>query len=209
MNRIAAILILLILVSCNNNKNNRPASSGPIYDMPPEVATPKTRKKAEPIIPLRDPYNNLYLTDLTYREIGELLLIDSVIPMDNTVTFKLLDTISSCSETDIAFFLQVFDNIMEKSDGALAEVVGSYTWGFIEKRPSIFVKHLDTLDQNIVEDWANFTIYEMSFAYPIDSLGYECQQLISKLKQISTNPGLVHFEKALIENVKERQENKY
>lgn len=52
---------------------------------------------------LRNPYHNAYLTDLSFNEIGKLYLKDSIIPMDNNVTFALLDTISYCKRKILIF----------------------------------------------------------------------------------------------------------
>jgi hypothetical protein len=155
---------------------------------------------------LRNPYHNAYLTDLSFNEIGKLYLKDSIIPMDNNVTFALLDTISYCKKKDIDFFLNVFEKIMIKSDGALAEAVGQYTLKFINNRPEIFVNHIDTINYTIIDKWANYTAYEMYFKYSADSLVYYCNQLSDKLKGYGKNKSLIRFEdrinksaKALIE----------
>ena len=151
---------------------------------------------------LRDPYHNAYLTDLSYKEIGELILKNEARPMDNHVTFELLDTISNCDIEHLGFYLRVFENIMEKSDGALAEVVGMYTWQFIKSRPEIFLNHIDTTKSENIKNWANYTVYEMYFSFPEDSLVYQCQQFTKNLKNIEQNDGLSLFEETMISAAK-------
>ena len=207
MKKILSIIFLVFVVfSCKNIKNEKESELTQLENKTVNrdtlvetnyVEIPSRQKKQE-LDSLRNPYHNAYLTDLSFRKIGELVLIDSVIPMDNNITFKLLDTISTCSENEIGFYLKVFDKIMLKSDGALAEVVGLYTLKFIRKRPEIFVNHIDTLTIENVKDWANYTSFEMYFEYDADSLVYNCQKLADNLKQISTNDNLLLFEKELV-----------
>lgn len=168
---------------------------------------PKQRKKTIDIDSLRNPNHNAYLTDISFKEIGRLILADSVKPIDNNFTFTLLDTISSCQPEELNFFLSVFDNIKSKSDGALAEVVGLYSWNFIKKRPEAFISHIATIDQENIDDWAQYLVYEMYFAYPADSLEFQCQVLINELKGRSENSGLLRFEETLLEEAKSIIEN--
>lgn len=147
---------------------------------------------------LRNPYHKAYLTDLSYKEIGHLILKNEVQPMDNHVTFALMDTISNCDTEFLEFYLRVFENIMKKSDGALGEAVGSFAWQFIKKRPNLFINHIDTTNSENVINWANNTVYEMYFSYPDDSLVFYCKELMKELKKIKRNDGLTLFEETMI-----------
>lgn len=147
---------------------------------------------------LRNPFHFAYLTDLSFVEIGNLILSDSVAPTDNKITFILLDTISKCNENELSFFLKVFENIMNKSDGALSEVVGQYTLQFINKRPEIFARHIGNSSKETIQNWAKFSIYELYYNCPADSLVFCSKELTAKLKEISNNDGLLFFEESLL-----------
>ena len=151
---------------------------------------------------LRNPNNFYYLSDLSLIKVGELILTDSIQPSDNFITFALLDTISGCNANELGFYLKVFEKIINVADGALAEAVGSYTYKFIEKRPVEFIKHLDKLNKGQVEEWADYTFYEIYFTYSEDELEKKCQELIDNLKKISTTKSVGYFEKELNTKIK-------
>ena len=151
---------------------------------------------------LRNPGNFYYLSDLSIKQVGELILIDSIYPSDNFVTFALLDTISGCKENDLEFFLKVFEKIINDADGALAETVGLYTWKFIKKRPIEFIKHIDKLNKEQIKKWADFTFYDMYFTYSEDELKTNCKKLIDSLKKISSTKSVGYFEKELNARIK-------
>ena len=151
---------------------------------------------------LRDPNHFYFLSDIPIRAVGQLILTDSIKPSDNFVTFSLMDTISKCNHTDLKFFLLVFEKIMESADGALSEAVGSYSSYFIEKRPKVFIKHLDTIDKKSIEKWANFTFYELYFTYSENELKIQCEELVENLKKIEKTENLNYFEKQIEENLK-------
>ncbi|GET24787.1 hypothetical protein [Prolixibacter sp. NT017] len=151
---------------------------------------------------LRNPDNFYYLSDLPIKQVGELILNDSIYPSDNFVTFALLDTISRCKENDLEFFLKVSEKIINDADGALAETVGSYTRKFIEKRPTEFINHIDKLSEEQIRKWADFTFYDMYFAYSEDELKTNCKKLVDSLKKISTTKSVAYFEKELNTRIK-------
>jgi hypothetical protein len=148
---------------------------------------------------LRNPYHHSYLTDLQIHEIALLYLSDSIIPLDNHITFHLMDTLITCAAEDRDWFMSIFELILMKADGALAEAVGFYTWKFIRKHPGYFTAYADTADPGIISKWALFTSYEMYAAVPEDSLDFYSDQMMNDLKKhIDTeNNGLTGFEKEL------------
>lgn len=151
---------------------------------------------------LRNPYHYAYLTDLSYPEIGRLILQNKAKPMDNHITFVLMDTISNCDVEYLGFYLGVFENIMDKSDGALSEAVGLYTLKFIKNRTEIFTEHIDTANTKNISNWGKYSAFEMYFDYTQDSLVYYCKELVNELKQITNNKGVLHFENAIISSAK-------
>lgn len=150
---------------------------------------------------LRNPNDFYYLTDLPLIKTGELILIDSIQPSDNHITFLLMDTISGCRKSDLNFYLKVFEKILNYADGALAEAVGSFTWNFIEKRPVEFINHIDTLNNEQIIKWADYTFEEMYFACSEAELKTKCDELVSKLKKINITKSVSCFEQELNERI--------
>ena len=146
---------------------------------------------------LRNPNHFYYLTDLPLKKTGELILTDSIQPSDNHITFLLMDTISGCRKSDLNFYLKVFEKILNYADGALAEAVGSFTWNFIKKRPVEFISHIDSLNNDQIMKWADYTFYEMYFAYSGEDLKIKCQELVNKLKKVNSTKSVSLFEKEL------------
>jgi len=162
-----------------------------------KIATEIPFVKQTEIDSLRNPNHYYYLTDLPLEKTGELILTDSIQPSDNYITFLLMDTISGCKKSDLSFYLKVFEKILNYADGALAETVGSYTWTFIEKRPAEFINHIDNLNDDQIMKWADYTFYEMYYAYSGEELKIKCEELVDKLKKINSTKSVFCFEKEL------------
>ena len=190
------ILSIIIVLSCNNVTHE----NGELKELNQKgIISKEEAIKADK---LKKSYPDAYLTELSIKRIGELILIDSIIPIDNDVTFKLLDTISSCNEKDLNFFLSVFNKIMFDADGALSEAVGVYTLKFIKMRPKIFISLIDTLSNESINEWAQYTAYELYFNHEEDSLVNYCNSLVNNLKDLSVSDNLLQFEKQIILNAK-------
>ena len=82
---------------------------------------------------LRSPFHEAYYSDISLREFGQLVLDDSVQPMDNPKTFQLMDSILSPSKETRDYYYPIFQYIIGKADGALGEVVGIYTKKYVEQ----------------------------------------------------------------------------
>ncbi len=162
-----------------------------------KIATEIPFVKQTEIDSLRNPNHYYYLKDLPLEKTGELILTDSIQPSDNYITFLLMDTISGCKKSDLSFYLKVFEKILNYADGALAETVGSYTWTFIDKRPAEFINHIDNLNDDQIMKWADYTFYEMYYAYSGEELKIKCEELVDKLKKINSTKSVFCFEKEL------------
>jgi hypothetical protein len=192
-------LLIIVISACNQGKVNQ-SSLDPQEGIETRVPGMTGGEVKETHDSLRNPYHNAYLTDLTIPEIGSLYLSDSIIPLDNSVTFQLMDTLVTCSPEDRDFYLSVFDVILRKADGALAEAVGSYSLRFIEIHPEYFLDYLSTAEFDIISKWAEYTSYEMYSSIPEDSLAFYSNKLIIRLDDISNeeNDGLLHFGRELV-----------
>jgi hypothetical protein len=166
-----------------------------------KMATKIPFPKQTEIDSLRNPNHYYYMADLPLKKTGELIFTDSIQPSDNYITYSILDTISGCKKSDLNFYLKAFEKIINYADGSLAEAVGSYTWNFIEKRPAEFIDHIDTLNNEQIMKWADYTFYEMYFAYSREELKTKCQELVNKLKKINSTKSVSCFEKELNDRI--------
>jgi len=72
------------------------------------------------------------------RTSARLILSDSISPSDNFITFSSMDSITSDQKEVRDFYFPVFQKIVEKTDGALSEVIGSYVLAYVKKYPKEF-----------------------------------------------------------------------
>lgn len=98
-------------------------------------------------------------------EVANLILIDSILPMDDEVTFNCMDSLSSENSDTREFYFPVFKKIVNKSDGALSEIVGQYIMKYINKFPKEFAIKSKSLNEEEIKKWAFFVAYEMYFDY--------------------------------------------
>ncbi len=161
------IPFLALLFSCGETAT--PETEPSFIDTTSQIAT--TAISQEPSEPkeitdtLRNPYHESYLTDLPLRKVGQLILADSVMPLDNGVTFKCMDSILSDHITTRDFFFPVFLKILDKADGALSEVVCLFTKNYIERFPKEFSRRYAYFTNTQIDQWAFYTRYELGFVY--------------------------------------------
>lgn len=84
---------------------------------------------------LRNQSHYYYLADMDLRTVGGWILKDSIPPSDNYVTFKCMDSLTSKQKKTRDYFFPVFAKIIDKADGALAEVVGGHALSYATKYP--------------------------------------------------------------------------
>jgi hypothetical protein len=114
---------------------------------------------------LRDPSHYYYLTDFPLIKVGQLILADSVQPLDNKIIFDCMDSLSSMDTKTRDFYFPVFLKILEKSDGALAEAVGQYAMNYIEKYPKEFAIKSRSITDDQFTSFASSTGYELYFSF--------------------------------------------
>jgi hypothetical protein len=129
-----AILSLIALFSCSfvSEKETESTYNYQTSGTPLPVTTEEDT--------LRLPSHQYYLADLSQQEISRLILEDSLQPSDNEVTFALMDSLSSPNKATRDFVFPAFKVVVEKSDGALAEVVGLYAIKYVEAFPKEFAE---------------------------------------------------------------------
>ena len=114
---------------------------------------------------LRNLLDRSYLADLPLKKVASLILSDSVLPMDDDITFNCLDSALSGSKATRDFYLPVFKKIIDKSDGALSEVTGRYIMDYAENYPAEFAMIIKQLTKDQLENWSFLASYELGFVY--------------------------------------------
>lgn len=128
---------------------------------------------------LRLPYHQYYLSDLSQQEIVRLILKGSLQPADNQVTFALMDSLSSPNKATRDFVFPAFKVVVEKSDGALSEVVGLYAIKYVEAYPKEFAERYSCCLKELSQ-LTNYIGYEIMMSQEPTS---EYEQLFEKINQ--------------------------
>ena len=164
------LLITILLTGCNNNAkqlNNNVKS----FD--------SVKPKEKLLDSLNNPLSFYYLSDKPIEDNAMRILMDSISPSDNKITFDSMDSLSSANIKTRKLFFKVFIKILDKADGALAEAVGSYVIKYIESYPKEFLESTNKIDKKYFDSFANFAGYELGFLDDqgkswLDSLNYHC-----------------------------------
>jgi hypothetical protein len=132
------ILIFAFLVSCSpkNESENHEASNDKAFES--KNSTEDIYSENGAIDSIRDPNHKAYYSDISIHEFALLILNDSVSPMDNEITFRLMDSINSTSVDTRNYYYPVFQHIADLSDGALAEAIGVYAMEYVSNYPDEF-----------------------------------------------------------------------
>jgi hypothetical protein len=107
---------------------------------------------------LRNPDNYFYLSDLPTRAVGEMILSDSIKALQNEVSYRCLDSLTTRVDTSRSFYVKVFSKIISNSDGPLSEVVGEYAKKYIETYPGEFANYASGFSKSQMELWAYQTV---------------------------------------------------
>ena len=146
MYKTLTVCTLILLISCTGRQKETKNSVSDNVVRKDTIAANDT---------LREPNHYRYLADISPREFAELIMKDSVRPSDNFCTFRVMDSLNAKSLVDRKFYFKVFLNIMKKSDGALAEAVGSPAYDYVEKHTKEFFELAQTATNEQFELWAN------------------------------------------------------
>jgi hypothetical protein len=205
-------ILIILLSGCNGGKN----------DKSPNISSVKeTARKEKPVInnrverpdSLKDPYSRYYLSDKNLKEIGDLILKDSVIPTDNYLTFRIMDSLSARTYQDRKFYFKVYAKILNKADGALAEAMGIPGLKYVESHTREFIGLSIDLTNKQIESWANFIAWEIIFDSrkdPIEDGNMFIEKLISNCGELDLKlkRELDNFNKLIMNAIKENKKNK-
>lgn len=113
----------------------------------------------------QNPYREFsYGKELSPEKIGKLILEDSMIPIDNHATFKVLDAIEAIKNKESEFYFNVLAHIVKHSDGALSETMGNHIMKYIKQNPVYFFDRLEQIDSTTTEIFSFLIGYELAFS---------------------------------------------
>ena len=171
-------ILIFLFASCNSN--------------PTESHKDPKQAKKETVVPSHDSiYNTPSIatnykisTDRPLRQVANLILIDSILPLDNEVTFNCMDSLTSENSDTREFYFPVFNKIVDKSDGALSEIVGQYIMRYVREFPKDFAIRSKSLKEEEFKNWAFYVAYEMHFDYETPQKAQEwMRNIISNCKE--------------------------
>lgn len=99
------------------------------------------------------------ITDSTHNY-AESILSGIVKPSDNQETINCLDSILSNNPKTRKFYFDVFRVIADKSDGALTDMVCSYSKSIFQTHPHEFITFYQGLSQTEKSNFIEFIAYE-------------------------------------------------
>lgn len=116
------------------------------------------------------------------RVFAQGILDNTIQPSDNNETFACLDSLDDDNANTRQFYFQVYRVIAKKSDGALSEVVGSYTKSYMQLFPQEALNYYKTFD----EKEKNLFIDNLAYEFYASGSDYEqdIQNYISEIEKI-------------------------
>jgi hypothetical protein len=105
-------------------------------------------------------------------------------PSDDSLTFACMDSLTSNNPQTRDFYWQVFQVILDKSDGALSEAVGGYLIGYLEKYPREFAKKYTNLNEKRRDKCIHFVSSEYYLSVETDG---EVNENFKKIKLSCTD----------------------
>lgn len=157
------LLTLLLWTSCGETKVNEEAASNLTSNTSSIDQEPKNEKVKKEI------------KHSSIRDYGQKIIDNEIQPSDNIETFACLDSIDDDNTNTRKFFFQVYRVIAKKSDGALGEVVGSYTKSYLQIFPIEALynfKNLPSTEQNLFINNLAFEFYASGTDYNADIDNY-------------------------------------
>jgi hypothetical protein len=86
--------------------------------------------------------------------VADLILKDSIRPVSSPVICNMLDSLSSDLKASRQFYFRVFNKVMNKADGEVAESIGGYALTYVQNYPKEFLENSQSFSRNQLEAWA-------------------------------------------------------
>jgi hypothetical protein len=155
------ILIFAFFTSCGERQSNR-------------INVHKTDSGISQIT-INDPKVPSKKKSISIRDFGQGIIDGKIEPEANNETIACLDSIDDKNAETRQFYFQVYRVIAKKSDGALSEIIGSYTKTYLQICPKEALNNyikFDTNEKNIFVDNLAYEFYASGLSYREDIDNY-------------------------------------
>ena len=163
MKKLLRILILVkfVFISCNEKNGKKTENKKVIVEkqlIKKEIEIIKTKAK---IVETETQINKTQT-----RKYGKLILENKIYPSDNDETFECIKQLFTKDKNDLEFYFKVFRIIVQKSDGALSEVMGIEIMKFMEFNPDYFIEQYSKFEFDEKNRFIGHIAYEFYFSEP-------------------------------------------
>jgi hypothetical protein len=158
-------VVHIVFVSCNKEKENK----GEIENQNriQKLSIEKVKSIKETVLePIDEPSESMRI-----KYYAQMILDNKVQPSDNDETFEVIDQLFVENQNDLDFYFEVFRVIVDKSDGALSEVVGQYIMSFLKLYPDFFISKYSEFEESEKMKY----VYQLSFEFYYSNGNYKME----------------------------------
>ncbi len=156
--KLIVVLFVAVCTTCCRQPVPTPAieTAAPVVvndtPLPPQPEAPqKASFEKKPV-----PVTLVPVEELPIEKVGKLLLKDSLPTLENEVIiYKLLDSLCAKTRKSRDFYFLVFNKLIKRSDGILADAVGDYALNYVETYPAEFLANSKAFSNALLETWAS------------------------------------------------------
>ncbi len=200
---------LLVLMACNSPKKESASKEAEKESYPIEKTSKNQHSESGDTV--NNPLHPSWLADKSPKEIGQMILDNKIQPTDNDVTFRVMDSLLSKNADDRKFYFKVFIKILEKADGALAEMVGTPAMKYVENYTSEFLDLSANISKENFNSWASFVGWEILLSSnddPVKDGELFIEKLLSNCPELKEkdNQRLKSFNDIVMKSIRENQE---
>lgn len=200
---------LLVLMACNSPKKESASKEAEKESYPIEKTGKNQHSESGDTV--SNPLHPSWLADKSPKEIGQMILDNKIQPTDNDVTFRVMDSLLSKNADDRKFYFKVFVKILEKADGALAEMAGTPAMKYVENYTSEFLDLSAGISKENFNSWASFVGWEILLSSnddPVRDGELFIEKLLSNCPELKEkdNQRLQSFNDIVMKSIRENQE---
>ena len=113
------------------------------------------------------------------KNYAQMILDNKIQPSDNDETFECIDQLYIENQNDLDFYFEVFRVIVDKSDGALSEVIGLHIMSLLKLYPDFFISKYSEFEPSEKMKYIDQISFE--FYYSDDNYKTEINNFFEKV----------------------------
>ncbi len=158
-----------ILLSCNLEKENKEESEN-------SNLMEKVSNENSEVIDTNASEPN---ESIRIKNYAQMILDNKIQPSDNDETFECIDQLYIENQNDLDFYFEVFRVIVDKSDGALSEVIGLHIMSLLKLYPDFFISKYSEFEPSEKMKYIDQISFE--FYYSDDNYKTEINNFFEKV----------------------------